>query len=144
MFKKILFPTDQSPHSNKAQEVAMDIAQKFNSELVVLNIYKLPTQLYTAESIYYMYLDEIENKIVEINNLFLDKVKKEAESKNISVKTIIEKGSAPSMIIEQSIKENCDLIVMGTRGLNALERALIGSVSNYVVHHSKCPVMLIN
>jgi nucleotide-binding universal stress UspA family protein len=144
MFKKILFPTDQSPHSNKAQKVAMDIAQKFNSELVVLNIYKLPTQLYTAESIYYMYLDEIENKIVEINNLFLEKVKKEAESKNISVKTIIEKGSAPSMIIEQSIKENCDLIVMGTRGLNALERALIGSVSNYVVHHSKCPVMLIN
>lgn len=143
MFKKILFPTDKSPHSEKAQNFAIDLAQRYNSELILLSVYKLPTQLYTAESIYYNYLNEIEDKIVDIDKIFLENIKKETDSKGIKTKILIEKGNIAHTIVDKSIEENCDLIVMGTRGLNAIERALIGSVSNSVVHNAKCSVMLI-
>lgn len=144
MFKRILFPTDQAAHSHKAQEFAMDLAEKYNSEIIILNVFKLSRQLYTAESIYYMYLDDIENKTAELRRMFLEKIEQEAKSRNIKVSLTVEEGSPGTIIVDTANKENCDLIVMGTRGLNALERTLIGSVSNYVIHHSKCPVMLIN
>lgn len=144
MFKRILFPTDQSAHSHKAQDFAMDLAEKYNSEIIILNVFKLSRQLYTAESIYYMYLDDIESKTAELRRMFLEKIEQEAKSRNIKVSSTVEEGSPGTIIVDTANKENCDLIVMGTRGLNALERTLIGSVSNYVIHHSKCPVMLIN
>lgn len=144
MFKKILFPTDQGAHSQKAQEYAMDLAQQFNCELIILNVFKLSRQLYTSESVYNMYVNDIESKTAQLRNVFLDEIKNEAIAKNINAKTIIAEGNPGTTIIDTANSENCDIIVMGTRNLNALERTLIGSVSNYVVHHASCPVMLIN
>jgi len=45
-------------------------------------------------------------------------------------------------IIAVSEAENADLVVMGTRGLDRIRRTLLGSVSDYVVRHSKVPVMV--
>ena len=38
--------------------------------------------------------------------------------------------------------ENAGLIVIGTRGLSALKRTLVGSVSDHVLHHAHCPVVI--
>ena len=62
----------------------------------------------------------------------------------LNVKTILKKGPAGPVIIEEAEKENCDLIVVGSRGLGNITSVLISSVSNYVVHHAKCPVLLIH
>ena len=46
------------------------------------------------------------------------------------------------MICNTANSEKCDYIVMGTRGLGKLRRTIMGSVSDYVVHHAHCPVIV--
>ena len=46
-------------------------------------------------------------------------------------------------IITTAEKERADLIVMGTRGLSTLRRTVLGSVSDYVLHHTKIPVAVV-
>ena len=45
-------------------------------------------------------------------------------------------------IIQLAESEKADMIVMGTRGLDALRRTLLGSVSDYVIRHSSVPVII--
>ena len=50
----------------------------------------------------------------------------------------------PAKAIMRSLEEDgCDMVVMGTRGLGALQAAFLGSVSSYVLQHAKCPVTLV-
>lgn len=51
-------------------------------------------------------------------------------------------GDSASAILHEAEKEGVDLIVMGTRGLGAAERWLIGSVSDKVLHHAHCSVLV--
>ena len=52
-------------------------------------------------------------------------------------------GSQPGhVIVEKANEEHAQLVVMGTRGMRTVRRTLMGSVSDYVVHHAHCPVMI--
>ena len=52
-------------------------------------------------------------------------------------------GSPQQVIVEEAERWGADLIVMGSRGLGAWNRLLLGSVSNAVVHHAKCSVEIV-
>ncbi len=72
-------------------------------------------------------------------------MKPRAEWRSISVKadTPEATGSVVETIVNQAIKENADLIIVGTRGLGGFKRLLLGSVSNGVVSNAHCPVLII-
>ncbi|KAL5970011.1 Universal stres protein A-like protein [Taenia solium] len=60
------------------------------------------------------------------------------------VKAFVRSDSKPGVAIMKAVRElNVDHIVVGSRGLNALGRALLGSVSSYVIHHSQIPVTVV-
>ena len=46
-------------------------------------------------------------------------------------------------VVKNATKKQVKMVVMGTRGLNRLRRTLMGSVSDYVLHHAHCPVMVV-
>jgi nucleotide-binding universal stress UspA family protein len=46
------------------------------------------------------------------------------------------------LIVELADRERCTMIVMGSRGLGMLRRTIMGSVSDYVLHHAHCPVVI--
>ena len=81
--------------------------------------------------------------MVKHGNELLENLKKDLEAKDIKVKTILEKGPARTVIVSKVDSEECDLVVVGSRGLGNVTSLIIGSVSNYVLHHAKCPVLLI-
>lgn len=60
----------------------------------------------------------------------------------ISCRTVERSGDAATAILEQLEEEHTDLVVMGTRGLSAGQRWLLGSVSTKVLHHARCSVLV--
>ena len=63
--------------------------------------------------------------------------------RNVSISTDVLFGSPDSRIVETAEEIKADLIVIGSHGYKRWERLLLGSVSNSVVHHAPCSVMIV-
>jgi nucleotide-binding universal stress UspA family protein len=134
MFTKILFPTDGSEHSKKTFDYVKALAKTYECQVVVFHSYNVPI-LYTIE-----YNDRLKEGGISL----LSETEAEFKNLGINVKTVLAEGYAGELIMALAERDSCDLIVMGTHGLSGVETFLVGSTSNYVVHHAKCPVLLIN
>jgi nucleotide-binding universal stress UspA family protein len=65
------------------------------------------------------------------------------KAKGVDAKSVEGEGDAADVIIEAANEAKADLIIVGTRGLNAAKRALLGSVSTKVAHHASCDVLIV-
>ncbi|XP_022297045.2 universal stress protein YxiE-like isoform X1 [Crassostrea virginica] len=84
-------------------------------------------------------LEEVRKKVKALE----EKYKKKMEEKGIeSGKFITRRGDPGEAIVHVAEKEQCDLIITGSRGMGMLRRTILGSVSDYVLHHSPCPVLI--
>ncbi|MGZ8751923.1 MAG: universal stress protein [Acidimicrobiia bacterium] len=61
----------------------------------------------------------------------------------VDVETRVEVGDAGPMIVWVAEQIGADVVVVGSHGRGALKRIISGSVSEHVVHHSPCPVLVI-
>jgi len=68
---------------------------------------------------------------------------KSTEDKKLEITSEIIQGSPRQVIVDEAERWGADLIVMGSRGLGAWNRLLLGSVSSAVVHHAKCSVEIV-
>ncbi|PWA36883.1 universal stress protein A [Artemisia annua] len=73
----------------------------------------------------------------------LSRVSKLCQQYMIKAETMVIRGNPKEMIVEAVEQMNADLLVVGSRGLGQIKRALLGSVSDYCVHHAKCPVLIV-
>ncbi|CAD5121927.1 DgyrCDS10394 [Dimorphilus gyrociliatus] len=78
-------------------------------------------------------------KVIELEQKYQTKILENGLSGRIRS----EQGGKPGeVIVRVGEEEKASLIVMGTRGLGKVRRTIMGSVSDYVVHHAKCPVLI--
>ncbi|GIW21507.1 MAG: universal stress protein [Candidatus Sericytochromatia bacterium] len=147
MFKKILLPIDGSENSKKATNYVLELSKKFNSKVYVLNSYEMPAIAMAPPAgavSHYRLNAEIEQNLKEYSQKILNECAKIFKDNNIDVETIMLKGEPGPKIVETAEQYNCDLVVIGNRGLGSVKSILLGSVSNYVVHHIKFPILLIH
>lgn len=64
-------------------------------------------------------------------------------SLQIPCQTVVETGSPGEAICKAAERNGADFIVVGSRGLNAIRRTFLGSVSDYVAHHAHLPVSIV-
>lgn len=135
MYDKILLPTDGSKMMAEVLESAINLANKYNSELHTL--YVVDTRyadLVTGESGLEVFKEEAEKAVTEIE----DKAKKNG----IEVVKEISEGVPSSEIIDYADENKIDLIIMGTHGKTGISDYLLGSVAEKVLRHSKVPILL--
>jgi len=155
MFKRLLVALDGSENSARASQAALELAEKLKTELVVLHAVIPPALYYHAENssegpvieppthekeidLYLEYARRVASGIV-------DGTVSEAQKRGITVKADIPEASSSVVetIVNQALKENADLIIVGTRGLGGFKKLLLGSASSGVVDHAHCPVLVI-
>jgi len=136
-FKKILVPLDGSKYSEKALQRACEVANAFDSKLILLYVVEksLPINLLDRK----VYLEILR----KFGNKTLEKASKILSEKGIRAKSFLNEGNIVNEIKKIAKKENCDLIIVGNKGLGAVTRFLLGSVSNKLAQSSSCSLLII-
>lgn len=139
VYNTILVPVDGSDAAYRAFREAVSIAKRNDSELIVLNVLDNFVRFGNPDASMRLYDDMREDAL----NL-LDAYKTEAAELGAEkVKLEIIKGDARYGIVEFAENAKADLVVVGATGKGAIERAMMGSVSEYVVRNVKSHVLVI-
>lgn len=133
---KILVPTDFSENANKAVEFAKKIAHKENASI---------TLFYAFYAVYDFAAQatEILGQIEQDAKRELKKAADEGKAEGLDVNYRIVQGTVSSAVTSFALREDYDLIVMGTQGASGIKKALIGSNTGHVIKESKVPVLAI-
>lgn len=139
--KRILVPTDFSEHAEDALKVAAQIAQKNDSEIIILHMLELPHQTNDAvlggasipETMLFM----------KKANEMLDEVSSRPYLDGIQITEIVKMDRPIHGISQVSKDYDIDLIVMGSHGSSGIQELLIGSNTEKVVRNSEIPVLVI-
>lgn len=139
--KKILVAVDGSKNSDKALAEAKKIGTCLESHISVIYVMEdIMSHPYVHMQDYKGALDEaFKDQGTEV----LERAKKELEDYNGEVEFLLKPGNPGNRILKVAEEGEYDLIVMGSRGLNAVSRVMIGSVSNKVVNRSDVSVLIV-
>lgn len=135
-FKKVLIATDGSKFSSAAEKKAIDFARSYGGELHVISVVDVPAELYAESS---KTVDELISKAKG----YVDSVKKDAESSGVKTQVIVREGEAYRIIADTARELDAGIIIMGSHGRTGLKRLLMGSVTEKVIGHAPCPVLVV-
>jgi nucleotide-binding universal stress UspA family protein len=141
-FKKILMPTDFGAASDRALEVAVDFANKYDAQLLLLHVYPLPTAIY---GMYAMTVppSTLAADVEQAARVTLDQCLARITPRVANVEAVLRMGEPWDEIIRASKDLGADLIVIGTHGHRGLSRLFLGSVAEKVVRLASVPVFTV-
>ncbi len=146
MLKNILVATDASPASNRAINLAADVAGKYGATVHLLYAVRemqLPPELKKMAEV-----EKIAGARTDVLDFVGRKILGEAEARALkkgatSVKSSLEHGDPATVILRYAKRRKADLIVLGTRGLGQVKGMLMGSVSRKVTNLSDISCLII-
>jgi nucleotide-binding universal stress UspA family protein len=151
LIKKILVALDGSEPAQKALNFALDLADEYSAEIVLLSVVQpaiAPRLYYPAAGVPTVppvtvgaYSKELKAQHEKVLSEALKKTRKVKPKLKVSTKLL--EGRPSSMIIEAAKEGNFDIIVMGSRGLGGIKEFFLGSVSDRVADEAACPVLIV-
>ena len=134
--KKILVPLDGSENSYRGLDAAIYQAQQNDSVITGINVVpKIPERFKNNPP----YSPEGQK---EADNIMKES-KKRSSKNDVKFQEKVLHGSTGSDIVKFAEDNNFDLIAIGARGIGSVKEAFLGSVSHYISHRSKVPVLII-
>jgi len=147
---KFLVAIDGSQASYKALKTAIDLAKPTQAIVKAVTIIEplrdyypeliMPTGDWVSWQVHPN--PELEKALVEKGRSLLQAAEKSCKDANVTYETSIEFGTPRDRICKLA-GEGIDILVIGSRGLGSMERLMLGSVSDYIVHHAPCPVLVV-
>jgi len=124
-FQRLLVASDGSPYSEAAWQLALSMARQAQSQLIGVAVAPEEGDIIEAQAI-------------------IRRMRTAANRVGMSLKGVSPQGVAPDAgIIQQAIKNEVDLIIMGSYGRTGLKKLLMGSVTERVIGRSPCPILVV-
>jgi len=139
MIRRILVAVDGSDNSRKAARFARELAGALRAHVTLLHVIEPPTSL--PLEAYGLTRTQVYEGQLEAAAAVLSALAAEIPAGQVD--QVIESGSPAETICAQAEERNVDLVVLGSRGMGAVGRWLLGSVSDRVVHLSRRPVTVV-
>ncbi|NER79825.1 MAG: universal stress protein [Leptolyngbya sp. SIO1D8] len=157
MLSHILVAIDQSASSQRAFETALDLAKALEAKLTLVHVLDVfdpasPERPKMSGSSYSIELDNLlrdnyERQWAEFATHYdslLKQKQEKAEAIAVSASCLQPYGRPGPAICKAAREGQAELIVVGSHGRKGLSEMILGSVSNYIVHHAPCSVMVIH
>ncbi|MDX8046712.1 universal stress protein [Gracilibacillus sp. S3-1-1] len=141
-YDRVLVAVDGSDASELAFKKAVEVVLRNNAKMLLAHVIDTRTITTVAPEVYDQ---SLANRSENYAQALLDEYKQKAHDRGITnVTTHVEIGS-PKIKIPKDLAKNfeADLIICGATGLNAVERFLIGSVSESITRYAKCDVLIV-
>jgi len=143
MFSRILVAVDGSPFAERALAQAVDLSKKYDSQLTVVHVVLRRFYAVTpseagvlATTVFVKEMESEGKKIISKSEEFV-------KASGVAYKCKLLQGVPADEIVRLAQAEKVDLIVLGSRGLTEVRAFLLGSVSDKVTHHAKCPILIV-
>ncbi|HJV71484.1 universal stress protein [Ideonella sp.] len=144
MYEKILVPLDGSGTAERGLREAMHLAQALKSQLVLLHVvadYPLMVEMATAVN-----FEESRRELLDYGKEMLERAHAACTEARIPSETVlreIKTTNVADTVVEETAKQNCQLVVMGTHGRRGFNRLTMGSDAELVLRQSPVPVLLV-
>ena len=143
MFSKILVGLDGSDYSLKALEFALDLAKKYSSQLVLVHVVMRQIYAINPPEAGILAGTAIVRELEAEGKSILAKGVETVKAQGLPVEARLRQGVPAEELLRAAADEKADLIVLGSRGLSQVKAFLLGSVSDKVSHHAKCPTLIV-
>lgn len=149
--KKVLIALDYARSAQEVAEIGYSIARDMNAEVILLHVmadvayYSTPGYMPIIGFSNFNHADFME--MIDVEGLknagmhFMDRMKDHLGDE--SVTTIIEEGDVADIVNRTAHQMNADMIVIGSRSRNWLEKVFIGSTAVKVLDHTTVPLLVI-
>ncbi len=142
LLAKILVPVDGSSDAKKALEFAIGLAKSCGSTITVM--YVVPRRVYVAaQEAGFVTIPTLMHDMEALGKNVLEEGEKLAHAAEVNSDKTLVHGLPAEEILKKSVAGKYDMIVIGSRGRTAAKAFLLGSVSDRVSHHAKCPVLIV-
>ena len=136
-YPKILVCCDGSKYSERAITHACNLAKNDGSSLSLIYVVDRSVGLDLFDRREYLMI--LKNYGAKV----LKKARWTASQKGVKAKTVLKEGKVANEIVKYAKKGNFRLIVVGSKGLGAVSRLFLGSVSTNLAQHSLCSVLIV-
>ena len=141
--KKIAVPYDGSSHSKHAFDMALSLAQKYKSKLILVTCIENLNGSWFGHDLFPSYQKDVK-KYKEKILRDMSKLQSISKKKKVPITTeIFVTDSIVSQILSFTKSKSVDMIVMGSHGRTGIDKLILGSVANGVVQRSKIPVLVV-
>eukprot|EP00252_Welwitschia_mirabilis_P019650 TRINITY_DN4607_c0_g2_i1.p1 TRINITY_DN4607_c0_g2~~TRINITY_DN4607_c0_g2_i1.p1 ORF type:complete len:152 (+),score=19.39 TRINITY_DN4607_c0_g2_i1:484-939(+) len=143
--KRLMVAVDESDCSKYALEWALSNLNMYGDDASLVVFHAEPYVVFpspvgfTAPEL----IEALTNQQKKITESIFARAKELCALRNVEAETVSDIGDPKEVICNACDKLNIDLLIMGSHGYGAIKRAFLGSVSNYCVHSSKCPVLIV-
>lgn len=156
-FQTIMVAVDSTKISQKAFEKAVGIAKALDAKLLITHVlnaqdpdspqpihsYSTPETIVIDEAIYQQYQQDW-NAYVEHYEALLKQKLEEAQAKGITVESMQPHGHTGRVLCERARTLEVELLIVGSHQRRGISELMMGSTSNYVMHHAPCSVLVVH
>jgi nucleotide-binding universal stress UspA family protein len=147
MFQHIVVAFNDTPEAHQAFEKALALAEEFRAELFIFEVAEIPLAAMAPVYSYPMWTP-LPSEVSELSQEAsiteqLQQLCEEARTKGVTAHWEYRIGPAGDLICAYAQEMDADLVVLGRRGLRGVSEMILGSVSNHVMHHCRCSVLIV-